>query len=254
MNNKEYVYVMSNLSFSDILKIGWTRKHPNIRAKDLNSSGVPMPFTVEFVVVTENGRKLEKKIHTHLNKYRVNSKKEFFKISKNDLVEILTNELILNLTPMADIILPMISNCKSIINLINEIKSLCKQFEEETIVFFSKLNKENTILVVEEKNNIKYVYLRENPGGGFKSLEVPGLLDTDFYDDEQHIKNVYFFIARDIVNYREWLRELNDCKEIEKRIGYKLLKSDCIYFKKHILNNIENMQTLKNKYNWDLLD
>ena len=60
-NKEQYVYVMSNSSFpDDVLKIGWTREHPNIRAKDLHTSGIPTPFTVEYVIITPDGSKIEK--------------------------------------------------------------------------------------------------------------------------------------------------------------------------------------------------
>jgi hypothetical protein len=49
--NKEYVYIMSNPSFGlDILKIGWTRNHPSIRASSLFTSGLPTPFQIEFII------------------------------------------------------------------------------------------------------------------------------------------------------------------------------------------------------------
>ena len=39
---EQYVYVMSNSSFpSDMLKIGYTKEHPSIRANNLHTSGIP---------------------------------------------------------------------------------------------------------------------------------------------------------------------------------------------------------------------
>ena len=94
----QYVYILSNESFPhDILKIGWTRCHPSLRAQNLQTSGVPSPFTVEYVIVTSSGRSLEKEIHCYLDKYRVSPKREFFKINKMNLHDILTNIMDLNL-------------------------------------------------------------------------------------------------------------------------------------------------------------
>ena len=94
----QYVYILSNESFPhDILKIGWTRCHPSLRAQNLQTSGVPSPFTVEYVIVTSSGRSLEKEIHCYLDEYRVSPKREFFKINKMNLHDILTNIMDLNL-------------------------------------------------------------------------------------------------------------------------------------------------------------
>ena len=71
---EEYVYVMSNPSFADdTLKVGWTRDHPNIRANDLHTSGLPTPFRVECVIVTNEGSKLEE--YTDLEVRKINKKK-----------------------------------------------------------------------------------------------------------------------------------------------------------------------------------
>jgi hypothetical protein len=49
--DKEFVYVMSNPSFEvNILKVGWSRKHPAIRASTLFTSGLPTPFVIEFII------------------------------------------------------------------------------------------------------------------------------------------------------------------------------------------------------------
>jgi hypothetical protein len=108
-SKEQYVYVMSNPSFSnDMLKIGWTREHPNIRANNLQTSGIPTPFIVEFVIITQTGFELEKQIHNYIKTYRVKSNREFFKISQCILVEILTKNLNLELTQITEIMVPNI--------------------------------------------------------------------------------------------------------------------------------------------------
>jgi hypothetical protein len=96
--SNQYVYIFSNeLYTDDLLKIGWTKRHPSLRARDLQTSGVPTPFTVEYVIITSNGRNLEKEIHSYLDQYRVSKNREFFKINKSNLHEILTYNMHLNL-------------------------------------------------------------------------------------------------------------------------------------------------------------
>jgi hypothetical protein len=100
----QYVYFMTNACYDDdVFKIGWTSRHPSNRISQLNT-GAPTPFIVDLVIVTPEGYKLEKQIHTHLTQYRIDSNREFFKIPKDTLREIITNELKLALTPMTELV------------------------------------------------------------------------------------------------------------------------------------------------------
>ena len=55
-NKIEYVYCMSNKSFSnDLVKIGWTTNKPTLRAQQLYTTGVPTPFKIEFIIKTPDG-------------------------------------------------------------------------------------------------------------------------------------------------------------------------------------------------------
>ena len=100
MNNDkiEYVYCMTNKSFnSDLVKIGWTKNDPNKRAQQLYTTGVPSPFTIEFVIKTQDGRALETRIHSYLSHCRVNNSREFFNINVQDLRNILNEKMKLTL-------------------------------------------------------------------------------------------------------------------------------------------------------------
>ena len=58
--NTEYVYCLSNTSFSpDILKIGWTRHNPAYRANQLYTTGLPTPFKIEFLTNQGKGSREE---------------------------------------------------------------------------------------------------------------------------------------------------------------------------------------------------
>ena len=97
----QYVYIMSNPSYDDdVLKIGWTRKHHIKRA--MQATGVPTSFAVESVIITHEGHELETQIHNHLMQYRIEPNRKFFRISKDGLREILTNELKLVLTCISE--------------------------------------------------------------------------------------------------------------------------------------------------------
>ena len=248
-NKEQYVYVMSNPSFpEDMLKIGWTREHPNIRANDLHTSGIPTPFIVEFVIITPEGSKLETKIHKHIVKYRVNSNREFFKISKEELTKILVNDLTLELTQISEIN-PPIATKKIYCKKVNEIKLLLEELENETLEFFNQLKKDKTELVITEKNNKKFVSTRIIESEYYThSLETHGF-ENNY---EIRIKNAYYFINRDINQYKEWLDDLIDNYEkIKNRISAKQLRNDKKSFKEMILDTHKDLHNLKSEYEWE---
>jgi hypothetical protein len=87
-DNIGYVYSFSNPSMPGIRKIGITKKYnPDERADQLHTTGVPTPFIVEHFVRTSNYKDIEKKIHKLLDEYRVDSRREFFRISKEKAIE-----------------------------------------------------------------------------------------------------------------------------------------------------------------------
>lgn len=86
-----YVYVISNLgSFGDnIFKIGMTRRlDPQERIDELGSASVPFKFDVHSFIFSNDAVQLESDLHQALENNRVNkvnNRKEFFKISIDDL-------------------------------------------------------------------------------------------------------------------------------------------------------------------------
>ena len=81
----QWVYILSNPTMPDILKIGYTKFDPQIRSKQIsNATGVPTEFIVEWAYKCFNGEELEKEVHMYLQKHRLNKYREFFRI---DLIE-----------------------------------------------------------------------------------------------------------------------------------------------------------------------
>ena len=63
---KGYVYIISNRSMPGIYKVGYTLKDPELRAKELESTGVPHPFVVDYEILVDDPYTLEQKIHKSL--------------------------------------------------------------------------------------------------------------------------------------------------------------------------------------------
>jgi len=82
-----FVYVMSNLSFPDLLKIGKTAKDPaTFRVDELNSTGVPHPFRCEYYIFVDEFDRLERQVHAELGSFRANQNREFFELNLNQAV------------------------------------------------------------------------------------------------------------------------------------------------------------------------
>ena len=78
----QWVYVLSNPSSPGLLKIGYTKKLPEERAKQISSAtGVALPYKVEWAYQCFNGEMVEREVHHKLKAQRVNNNKEFFQVS-----------------------------------------------------------------------------------------------------------------------------------------------------------------------------
>ena len=66
---------MSNKSFEGLLKIGMTEKDPEARRKELQGTGVPHPFDLEYSVLCDDFQNWELKAHKKLSQYRENSER-----------------------------------------------------------------------------------------------------------------------------------------------------------------------------------
>lgn len=86
-----FVYVISNIgSFGEgIYKIGMTRRlEPMDRIKELSSASVPFEFDVHAMIFSDNAPELENLLHKHFEKQsvnRVNLRKEFFRVSLDEI-------------------------------------------------------------------------------------------------------------------------------------------------------------------------
>ena len=78
-----FIYIMSNESLKEgLLKIGMSSRHPgHFRKKELETTGVPGKFRVEYVALTRNYELVEKAVHRELDYCRYRKNREFFHIN-----------------------------------------------------------------------------------------------------------------------------------------------------------------------------
>ena len=231
----EYVYILSNPSYREnLLKIGFTKEHPLIRAEDLQTSGVPEPFIVEGIIITSNGNLLEKKIHNHLEKNRLNKNREFFEISKPELVKKLENDLKLELTPI-DNMNPSINIKKS--SPIRKMQDQLKKLEEKYQLVFGQIKKKNSNkfleLTSEELLELNAYNKEKKLCNAESYLDLSGFN----YKDRERIETDYYFITGDIIYYNEMLNKVNNKDKVNKikdEIGTKQFYNDNRRLKKEI--------------------
>lgn len=90
MTKKQIVYVLTNPAMPDIVKIGkTTQEDVSIRLSQLYSTGVPLPFECICAVEVEDCTKVETALHIAFNPYRINPKREFFRIEPEQAIAIL---------------------------------------------------------------------------------------------------------------------------------------------------------------------
>tara|TARA_Y100001972_G_scaffold59830_1_gene73235 strand:- start:330 stop:797 length:468 start_codon:yes stop_codon:yes gene_type:complete len=84
----QWVYILSNPSLPNMIKIGYTKNEPEVRAKQISAStGVALPYKVEWAFQCFNGGQLEQEVHRELESYRVNHQREFFDIPIDEAQE-----------------------------------------------------------------------------------------------------------------------------------------------------------------------
>lgn len=84
-----YVYILTNKAMPGLIKIGQTARTVQERADELYTTGVPIAFDIAHEFPCENHEKLERQMHTELEKHRFNENREFFEYSADDAFELL---------------------------------------------------------------------------------------------------------------------------------------------------------------------
>ena len=90
ISRSSYVYVLTNPAMPGMVKIGRTSADdPADRASSLYTTGVPLPFEVEFAARVEDMALVESVLHNAFRDSRVNPKREFFRIEPDQVIRIL---------------------------------------------------------------------------------------------------------------------------------------------------------------------
>ncbi len=84
---------------SNVIKIGQTEKHPEVRAEELTKQeSSPCRFSPIFYIKVSDVIAAERIAHTMFNDIRIDSSKEFFTIENSNILRKIQIDLILKLT------------------------------------------------------------------------------------------------------------------------------------------------------------
>lgn len=86
-----WIYIITNASMPNLIKIGYSTKDPILRAKELNNTGVPHEYRVAYDALVINPRECEANVHHKYSNRR--EAKEWFKSSVSEAVSIIRETL-----------------------------------------------------------------------------------------------------------------------------------------------------------------
>ena len=90
MTTYSVVYVITNPAMPNLVKIGRTsQEEAGTRIAQLYTTGVPVPFNLEYACRVQNSEEVEKALHIAFGPSRVNPKREFFSIAPEQAIAIL---------------------------------------------------------------------------------------------------------------------------------------------------------------------
>lgn len=82
----EIVYILTNEAMPGYIKIGFTNSSLDIRLKQLDRTGVPLPFEVYYACEVGSARIDEQWLHSIFSDRRVRDSREFFKMDPERVV------------------------------------------------------------------------------------------------------------------------------------------------------------------------
>lgn len=100
----QIIYVLINQAMPDLVKIGRTEQDIESRIRQLDTTGVPLPFECFAAYEVADANVAEKALHLAFGDHRIRSRREFFKISPDKPTAILKAFGIKNVTPGEDIV------------------------------------------------------------------------------------------------------------------------------------------------------
>lgn len=98
------IYILTNEAMPGYVKVGKTTTTPEQRMRELDTSGVPLPFECFYAAVVDDCHTAEKLLHDAFADTRVRSRREFFEISPERVASALRLAAVEDVTPRDDVV------------------------------------------------------------------------------------------------------------------------------------------------------
>jgi hypothetical protein len=98
------IYVLVNQAMPGLIKIGRTAENIEMRMRQLDSSGVPLPFECFYAAEVADPAKVERALHEAFEDHRVRKNREFFELSPDKPKVIIDLMKLREVTPRTDIV------------------------------------------------------------------------------------------------------------------------------------------------------
>jgi hypothetical protein len=81
-----WIYVFRNPGVPGLVKIGYTTNDPEQRAKEIDHTGVPHPFLIDYLLRIDEPRSIEQQVHQALSHKRVRKEREWFNCTTEEAI------------------------------------------------------------------------------------------------------------------------------------------------------------------------
>lgn len=99
----EIVYILQNDAMPGIVKIGRTSSDLEGRIRQLDTTGIPLPFRCFYAAEVQNGSKVEERLHEAFGDMRVRERREFFRVAAHRVKAALDLAALKDVTPGREI-------------------------------------------------------------------------------------------------------------------------------------------------------
>lgn len=98
------IYILTNEAMPGLIKIGMTDGSVEKRMRELDTSGIPLPFKCFYAARVTDSRRAEKLMHTAFRKARVRDTREFFEMDAEAARAALMLGALEDVTPKSDVV------------------------------------------------------------------------------------------------------------------------------------------------------
>ena len=98
------LYILTNQSMPGLVKIGLTTTNVEQRMRELDTTGIPLPFECFSAWEVTDAVMAEKALHVAFGDHRIRERREFFRLSPDKPTAILKAFGIKNVTPSNDVV------------------------------------------------------------------------------------------------------------------------------------------------------